>query len=368
MLRRVLLTCLFVPPLAACGPAAPAQAPAPVPAADSPPIVFDDMLGKRVALQRPTARAVTVPMPAGSLLMSLDHGPAHLAGMHPSAHALMRDGLLARIYPEALAVRADITRSGFAPNVETLLQIHPDLVWQWGHLGDELIAPLREAGLPVAALLYGDEARTREWIRLMGLALDRQAEAAAQLQWRAQLQREVAAVSATLAPAQRPRVLYLARYWPQYRVAGRDSNFEYDVTLAGGRNVAADVPGAQAVNAEQILAWAPEVILLNNFEPALTPQTIYADPLLAGIPAVRARRVYKVPAGGYLWDPPSQESPLYWQWLSLILHPQRFDWPLRERIAQAYVQLYGYRPTPADIDAVLRMQSNRGAAGYARFR
>lgn len=351
-LRSAAMAALFLLPLAA--PAAP--------------VAFTDMLGNPVSLAAPASRAVTLPMPAGSLLISLDGGVQHLAGMHPNAYALMQGGLLARLFPALAKVRTDITRSGFAPNVETLLQMQPDLVWQWGHMGDDLIAPLRNAGLPVAALLYGTEARSREWIRLMGLSLGQQARAAAQLAWRDQVRAEIASVTSGLRADQRPGVLYLARYAPQLRASGAGTSFDDDIRLAGGRNVAAAIGSGQTVNIEQIMAWAPDVILLNNFEPGLTPAMLYQDPLFADIPAVRHRRVYKIPAGGYLWDPPSQESPLYWQWLALLLHPERFDWPLRERIGQAYAQLYGYHPDARDIDTVLQVEQNQGAAGYDRLR
>ncbi|WZB76602.1 ABC transporter substrate-binding protein [Achromobacter insuavis] len=184
--------------------------------------------------------------------------------MHPNAHELMKDGLLARMFPALAAVRTDITRSGFAPNVETLLQIQPDLVWQWGHMGDDLIAPLRNAGLPVAALLYGDEARSREWIRLMGRSLGQEARAAAQLAWRDQVRADIAKVTDGLRPDQRPGVLYLARYAPQLRASGVGTSFDDDIRLAGGRNVAAAIGSGQTINIEQLMAWAPDVILLNN--------------------------------------------------------------------------------------------------------
>lgn len=337
----------------------------PVPASGR--IEMQDMLGQPVILAAPVQRAVTLPMPAGSMYLSLAGDTARLAGMHPDAHAFMRQGLLARIFPASNSIRADVTRSGFVPNVETLLQIQPDLVWQWGHMGDDLIAPLRGAGLPVAALLYGDEARTREWIRLMGQALGAQDKAAAQLAWRTDVERRIRAVTAGIAQDQRPRVMLLSRHAPQYTVAGGSGNFQFDVELAGGRNVAAAVGNANIVNVEQILAWNPEVLLLNNFEPGLTPATIYADPMLADLDAVKQRRVYKIPAAGYRWDPPSQESPLYWQWLSLILHPSRFDWPLREEISLQLQHLYGYTATPEDIDEVLHGAANAGAQGYERF-
>lgn len=330
-------------------------------------IDLQDMLGQPVALAGPVQRAVTLPMPAGSMFLSLAGDARRLAGMHPDAHAFMQQGLLARIFPDSGRIRADVTRSGFVPNVETLLQIEPDLVWQWGHMGDDLIAPLRNAGLPVAALLYGDEARTREWIRLMGQALGQEDRAAAQLAWRAAVEHGIRAVTAAIAPAQRPRVMMFSRYAPQYAVGGGSGNFQFDVELAGGRNVAAGIGNANIVNVEQILAWNPEVILLNNFEPGLTPDTIYADPMLAELEAVRQRRVYKIPAAGYRWDPPSQESPLYWQWLSLILQPAHFDWPLRANIRTQLQQLYGYDATEDDLDAVLHLAENRGSQGYERF-
>lgn len=331
------------------------------------PIVLQDMLGQRVELAEPVMRSVTLPMPAGSMFLSLAGDPRRLAGMHPDAHAYMRQGLLARLFPATGHVRSDVTRSGFVPNVETLLQIQPDLVWQWGHMGDDLVAPLRNAGLPVAALVYGDEARTREWIRLMGTALGQQARAEAQLAWRVEVEQRIRARTAGIPAAGRPRVMLFLRYAPQYMVAGGSGNFQYDIELAGGSNVAAAVGNANAVNIEQILAWNPEVILLNNFEPGLTPDTIYQEPLLAEVDAVRQRRVYKIPAAGYRWDPPSQESPLYWQWLSQILHPERFDWPMRSLIRAQLLELYGYEASEDDLDAVLHMAQNGASQQYGRF-
>ena len=108
-------------------------------------------------------------------------------------------------------MRTDVTRSGFVPNVETLLMMQPDLVWQWGHMGDDLIAPLRNAGLPVAALVYGTEDRTREWIRLIGLSLGQEARAQAQLQWRDRVRAGIRAVTDGLPAGERPGVLYLSR-------------------------------------------------------------------------------------------------------------------------------------------------------------
>ncbi|MDR2164357.1 MAG: ABC transporter substrate-binding protein [Zoogloeaceae bacterium] len=331
--------------------------------------MLKDMLGHTVELAGPVRKSVTIPLPASSLFMALDGGNTHLAGMNPRAYQHMKSGILSKIFPRALQTRHDITHSGFAPNVETLLEISPDLIWQWGHMGDDLLTPLHEAGLPVAALLYGDERRTREWVRLMGKALGKPERAQVLLDWRENTEKQIRAITNRLPPQQRPRVLYLSRYRPDYRVAGSESNFNFDVTLAGGVNVASGSRGSgHPINIEQIMAWNPQIILLNNFEADLSPAMIYADPLWRDIQAVQERRVYKIPAGGYFWDPPGQESPLQWQWVSMIVHPARFKWPLRANIAEAYKMLYEYDPSPQDIDAVLHVRMNKASKNYERFR
>lgn len=330
-------------------------------------VTLTDMSGKEVKLPALAKKVVTIPMPASALQMSVDQGASHLIGMHPEAHRLYQRTLLSTIFPQANSIRTDVTKSGFVPNIETLMQMQPDLIWQWGNMGKDLITPLEQAGLPVAALVYGDESKTQEWIELFGKALGQEANAKAQIAWRRQVKKEIAQKTAAIPHNKKPTVMYLGRYAPQYRVAGKQSNLQHDITLAGGINVSAEVTGSPTINIEQIMAWNPDVILLNNFEANVTPDTLYHDPLFADIAAVKHHRVYKMPAGGYLWDPPNQESPLQWLWLSELLHPDLFHWSLRTRIQEAYQLLYQYAITPKQINTVLHLQLNQKALHYERF-
>jgi iron complex transport system substrate-binding protein len=93
---------------------------------------------------------------------------------------------------------------------------------------------------------------------------------------------------------------------------------------------------------------------------------VYDDPVWKNIAAVRSRRVYKVPLGGYRWDPPGQESPLMWHWLSDIAFPQEQS-GLRSKITDYYRMLYNYRPTNADVDRILWAEQNRQSADYQQF-
>jgi iron complex transport system substrate-binding protein len=139
--------------------------------------------------------------------------------------------------------------------------------------------------------------------------------------------------------------------------------------LAGGANPAADAgSGWLTVDQEQVMAWDPDVILLNGFESDLSPQDVYDHPVLSNLTAAAERRVYQMPLGGYRWDPPNQESPLTWMWLAEILHPDLDpNWTLRSEIIDAYEMLYGATLTQSQIDGILRVTANSDSAGYERF-
>lgn len=52
--------------------------------------------------------------------------------------------------------------------MEAILALRPDLVIQWVDRGDELIAPLADAGLTVIGLRYGTQDDLEDWIALFG--------------------------------------------------------------------------------------------------------------------------------------------------------------------------------------------------------
>ncbi|MFF8581914.1 ABC transporter substrate-binding protein [Streptomyces albidoflavus] len=164
-------------------------------------------------------------------------------------------------------------------------------------------------------------------------------------------------------------VLYLRTAADGWTTANKTQYMNHWTELAGGVNVARDeATGTPQVSVEQMLAWDPEVVLLSGFDPA-TPAAFYAYKRLAGLRAVRERRVYKIPLGGYRWDPPCCESPLMWRWTAQILHPalaRRIG--LRTRLAETFQKLYGHRLTEAEADAVLHLDLNARSSGYDGFR
>jgi iron complex transport system substrate-binding protein len=322
-----------------------------------------------VILDGQADRVVTIPIPAASMFIAVDGGTDRLVGMHQLSKTAIKDRILQRFYPDALNIPSNITGKGFSfvPNVEELVALDPDLVFQWGHLNDDIIDPLVNAGLNVALIKIGQEEFTRKWLQIMGDVTGKPEKVAAMIKWRDDVAAEVETATKEIPDADRPRTLYFMNYLSSLRVAGGPSYNNFYIDLAGGKNVAADLGMFVDVGIEQILEWDPEVILLNGFELKLSPQDVYNNELLADVSAVKNRRVYKMPLGGYRWDPPNQESPLTWLWLSMILHPDKFDWNLSDRIDKNYRFIYGQGVTAEDVRNILRFDVNANEANYSIF-
>lgn len=349
-------------------PASPQPESAGAPDAADERITVVDGRGKTITLEEPAERAVTIPMPSASIFMAIDEGADRLAGMHPASMAALEEGILAKIYPGALQVSTDFIESGFSPNVESVLALEPDVVFQWASMGDDLLKPMENAGLNVIGIEYGNQERLENLMQIKGRVVDETDKVDRILEYHHATRQEIAAQAQSIPEDEKPKVLYFLRYAEQLRVSGTGTFNDFYINLVGGRNVAAEAEpsGHYDVNVEQILAWDPDVILLGGFD-AATPEDVYDNPLFASVSAVESRQVYKVPLGGYRWDPPSQESPLMWMWLADLLHPDVFDYDLRAEMRDFYGWMYGYDLTDADIDDVLRVELNDGAAGYGQF-
>lgn len=153
------------------------------------------------------------------------------------------------------------------------------------------------------------------------------------------------------------------------KVAGKGTYNDYYIKLVGGQNPASGdhgVKGMAGVETEQVLHWDPDIILLGNFDEA-KPDDVYRKHAWRTVSAVRSHRVYKVPLGGYRWDPPSHESPLMWQWLSQVAFPNKGSSDLHDKITKYYQYFYDHTPTDRQLDQILRHDMNRKSAHYRQF-
>jgi iron complex transport system substrate-binding protein len=94
-------------------------------------VSFVDQNGRTITLAGPAARVVTIPKPAPSMFVAVDGASSRLVGMHPQSKTVLLEGILGRFFPEMAGIPTDVVGDGFAPNVEELLRVDPQLVFQW---------------------------------------------------------------------------------------------------------------------------------------------------------------------------------------------------------------------------------------------
>jgi iron complex transport system substrate-binding protein len=331
-------------------------------------IRVEDQRGRAIELPKPAERIVTIPMPMASVVMALDGSSRRIVGMHPASRQSIQEGFLRRVFPEALSIRADVTRGGmFTPNLESILALRPDVVVQWTQPTD-LIRALEGAGLTVVGLINSpptQEIHERN-LAIVGEIIGQRERLARLIRTQQEIRQRIEEAVAGIPEAEKPRVLYMRYLRQSMNPAGHNSYQDFWIRLTGGTNVAAFPDTNAAVNLEQIVAWNPQVIFIGTFDDSV-PDDFMRNPALAGVDAVRTRRVYKLPHGGYRWDPGSHESHLTWQWAAMLLHPERARFDLRASMRDTYAFLYRYELTDADMDEILQMPLNTSMTGYAAF-
>lgn len=340
----------------------------------APAAAFDitDQRDRSVAFEKLPQRVVFLPIPGPATFISIDGSERKIAGMNAYSASAMREGVMGRMFPGFARIPTNVIMStgdpaAFNPNVESILALKPDVVFQWAtSASGDVIAVLDRTGIPVLGMRAGSQEDVAGFISMIGAVSGNTPRAAELLARQNEERRRIEAAMSGLPEAQRPRVAYFNRAAQTLRVSGKRTSNDYYIRLAGGQNVAAESPPQTTVTIEQVLTWNPQVILLGNFDAAM-PSDIYGDPRWQGVDAVKNRRVYKVPLGGYRWDPPSQESALMWIWLAGLLQPEREPANMRTAMRDWFGFLYRHALTDDEIDGVLFAAQNRQSAGYDRY-
>ena len=219
------------------------------------------------------------------------------------------------------------------------------------------------AGLNVAAIKIRNEQDTREWIRIMSTVLGKEDKALKMVNWREQTMRILKTNSAKV--QKKKSGLYFRLFKNNLQVAGKGTYNDFYINLVGGENPAAGNKGFYNVTPEQVVAWNPDIVLMNGFEPKLSPKNYIEHPVFSVTDAAVNKTVYSMPLGGYRWDPPNQESPLTWMWLGMLSYPEFHKYPLRDEIKRSYKMLYETEASDQDLNEILKMKINASSKGYA---
>lgn len=316
-------------------------------------IVIEDQLGKTIELDGIPQRVATTIMPFPYIFYAMVGNNDNLVGCNPSSMIAYENSALKYMYPELKNADTSFVDTSFVVNVEELLKLNPDVVFQWNYMDDE-IAKMEEAGIKVVALQYGTLDDLETWIRIIGKMFQKEDRAEELITYFNENVDEVTEKISTLSEDEYSNILILS---DNLKVTGTGFA-NYWVEKSGAINPAKDLSGeALNVNMEQIYEWNPSIIYIGNFT-ELQPSDLI-DNKLEGqdwsvVDAVQNKQVYKIPIGGYRWDPPGIETPLMVKWLAKIQHPELFeDMDMYEEVSKFYKDVYNFELTDEMLDEIL---------------
>ncbi|WP_447873694.1 ABC transporter substrate-binding protein [Serratia fonticola] len=313
-----------------------------------------DQLNRTVTLPDHITRAVVLQHQTLNLLVQLDAMP-QVVGVLSSWQKQLGPNYL-RLAPSLakMPMPGDLT----AVNIESLLALHPQVVFVANYAPADMIAQIERAGIPVVAISLRREPAAQagkinpvienedrvynlglqDGIRLIGKVMGREAQADEMVKDVFQQRALVARRLHDIPEDQQVRV-YMAN--PDLTTYGSGKYTGLMMQHAGAVNVAAkDIQGFKQVSIEDVLKWNPAVIFVQERYPDVVQQ-ILTSPQWQAIDAVKHKRVYLMPEYAKAWGYPMPEALALGElWMAKTLYPQRFtDVDLQQHV-DAYYQRY----------------------------
>jgi len=311
-----------------------------------------DSVGRRVQLPARVERVYAAGPPASIVLFAM--APDKVLGWTSPFRPDERPFVPAR-YAD-LPTLGRLTGRGNTANVEVVLAAKPDLIFDYGSTSPTFASLAdrvqEQTGIPYL-LIDGAFDRIPDAFRLLGGIIGSEAQGVQWARYCADMLGDVRTRVARVPEAKRPRVYY--GRGPSGLQTGLSGSINMEcIERVGALNVAAELGqgGLVQVSVEQVLRWAPEVIVTTdpNFF-----ASVRRDPAWQSLPAVRERRVHLAPGLPFGWidSPPSVNRLIGLHWLGRILHPQVFTEPLRPIVRDFYTRAYHQTPSEAQLDALL---------------
>ena len=316
-------------------------------------IVITDSLGKTIELDGVPERVVTTIMPFPYIYYAVCGNTDTLVGCNPSSIVAYENSALKYMYPELANAETSFVDTSFVVNVEELIKLKPDVVFQWNYM-DEEIEKMEAAGIKVITLQYGSLEDLYDWIDLIGKMTRNEERAEFLKEYFDSSVKEVTDITSKLSDDEIVNLLPMS---DNLKVSGQGFTY-YWVEAAGCKMITKDLTGdALNVNMEQIYEWNPDLILIGNFT-SMQPSDILEGKLegqdWSVLKAVQEKQVYKIPIGGYRWDPPGVETPLMVKWVAKIAHPDLFEnMDMRQEVSKFYKDVYNFTLTDEMLDEIL---------------
>ena len=325
-------------------------------------VQFLDHRNQVITLEQPPQRIVSM-FASGPLVHYAVSGHSEqIVGVNKKAQAMYEGSFYAQLIPEFLKLNMNVAGEGFAPNVEAILELKPDVVLQW-IFDPKIIEPLERVGLKVIGWDCCTNQHRREYLSLAGYTSGRIDRAQLILQKQDASDKALRAIFTDLKPEETVGILVVDEIKDSFRVIANSSQ---DYSLSGTRNLAADDTGEwwRTIDAEQMLVWNPAVIVIPAYAADLTPADFYGNATLSSLDAVKNKRVYKFPQ--FNRSPDAAEIYLSDDWLARVANPAKFPEPktFPATVKDGYKLIYQKDLTDEQIRFILELEQNKDSAGY----
>lgn len=313
-----------------------------------------DQLGRQVTLPDRVDRVVVLQHQTLNILVQLD-ATNTLVGILGNWKQQLGDGY-SRLAPELtrLPTLGDLTHV----DVEKLVALHPQVVFVTNYAPQEMIDQIQKLGIAVIAISLradnqqqnrlnpdlADEEQAyseglKEGVRLIGEVVNHQQQAETLVKATFNQRQQTGNRLQAIPPSQRIRV-YMAN--PDLTTYGSGKYTGLMMAHAGALNVAAAaVKGYKQVSMEQILAWDPQVIFVQDRYPQVIDE-INQQPAWQAVDAVKHHRIYLMPEYAKAWGYPMPEALALGElWMAKKLYPEKFrDVDMQKKADTWYQRFY----------------------------
>ncbi len=248
-------------------------------------------------------------------------------------------------------------------NMEELLNQEPDLVLYAARYGEDTLKQLQDLGIAAVSGAKDSNAPGYDhlnWVRdnqlyfgeaIGGAQLDNAKTYAEEF---TSAREAIAAKTDGIADSDRPTVVELSAAGDVLQANDGSAIGQEMITLAGGINAAADAQGESMgpsgqtqIEAEQLLAWDPEILLVDSQE---ISDAITSDPIFSELNAVKSGRIYIVPNGAMAWAYNGPEAFLAMQFFAKSIQPDLFaDLDLQKVTEDFYKNYFGFNLSDEDL-------------------
>lgn len=326
-----------------------------------------DQLGRQVTIPDQVNRVVVLQHQTLNLLVQLDATDDVVGILSSWKKQLGPEFARFSSRLSTLPMPGDLTQV----NIESLLAERPQVVFVANYAPLEMINQIEKAGIPVVAVSLrrdsqgeqdklnpkmGNEEQAynlglQDGIHLIAKVVNREPQGEALIDYTFAQREKVAQRLKDIPESQRVRV-YMAN--PDLTTYGSGKYTGLMMQHAGAMNVAAaSIKGYKQVSIEQVLAWNPQVIFVQDRYPDEINK-IRHDPAWQGIDAVKNQRVYLMPEYAKAWGYPMPEALAIGElWMAKKLYPARFnDIDINKAANDYYQRFYRTSWVPASHASV----------------